>query len=86
MQIAVPKSTTSGIVTGTGGTGNVTVAGAASSINPAILGHQYIMSQSVPGVFPTYHQQIYANYDELQMQMQQSMRHMVSCNPIRKFI
>lgn len=62
---SVPKSTSSGIVTGTGNTGNMTVANATNNMTPAILGHQYIMGQSVPGVFPTY-QQMYS-YEELQM-------------------
>ncbi|XP_051162181.1 protein lingerer isoform X2 [Leptopilina boulardi] len=70
---AAPKSTSSGIVTGTGNTGNMTVAGATNNMTPAILGHQYIMGQSVPGVFPTY-QQMYS-YEELQM-MRQMQPHM----------
>ena len=82
IKTAVPKSTSSAIVTGSGGTGNITVAGAANNMTPAILGQQYIMGQGVHGVFPTY-QQMYS-YEDLQMM--RSLPHMVSPELIRKYI
>lgn len=69
---AVPKSTSSGVVTGSSGTGNMTGGGAAGSMTP-MLSHQYIMGQGVPYAF----QQPVYSYEELQL-MQQRIPHMVS--------
>lgn len=69
---AVPKSTSSGVVTGSTGTGNMTGGGAAGSMTP-MLSHQYIMGQGVPYAF----QQPVYSYEELQL-MQQRIPHMVS--------
>lgn len=68
----MPKSTSSGVVTGSSGTGNMTGGGAAGSMTP-MLSHQYIMSQGVPYAF----QQPMYSYEELQL-MQQRIPHMVS--------
>lgn len=69
---AVPKSTSSGVVTGSSGTGNMTGGGAAGSMTP-MLSHQYIMGQGVPYAF----QQPMYSYEELQL-VQQRIPHMVS--------
>lgn len=75
-QLAVPKSTSSGVVTGSSGTGNMTGGGAAGSMTP-MLSHQYIMGQGVPYAF----QQPMYSYEDLQL-MQQRIPHMVSCYSI----
>lgn len=77
---AVPKSTSSGVVTGSSGTGNMTGGGAAGSMTP-MLSHQYIMGQGVPYAF----QQPMYSYEELQL-MQQRIPHMVSYYLIPQFI
>lgn len=76
--LAVPKSTSSGVVTGSSGTGNITGGGAAGSMAP-MLSHQYIMGQGVPYTF----QQPMYSYEDLQL-MQQRIPHMVSCCLIYK--
>lgn len=78
---AVPKSTSSGVVTGSSGTGNMTGGGAAGSMTP-MLSHQYIMGQGVPFA---YTQQPMYSYEELQL-MQQRIPHMVSYYSIAHFI
>lgn len=79
-KLAVPKSTSSGVVTGSSGTGNMTGGGAAGSMTP-MLSHQYIMGQGVPYAF----QQPMYSYEELQL-MQQRIPHMVSYYLIVLFI
>lgn len=68
---AVPKSTSSGVVTGAGGTGSMT--GAAGNMTP-ILNNQYIMGQGVPYAF---HQPVYS-YEDIQLMQQRIPPHMVS--------
>lgn len=78
--LAVPKSTSSGVVTGSSGTGNMTGGGAAGNMTP-MLSHQYIMGQGVPYAF----QQPMYSYEELQL-VQQRIPHMVSYCSINSFI
>lgn len=73
VRLAVPKSTSSGVVTGSSGTGNMTGGGAAGSMTP-MLSHQYIMGQGVP--YATFQQPVYS-YEDLQI-VQQRIPHMVS--------
>ncbi|KAK0077488.1 hypothetical protein PV325_003914 [Microctonus aethiopoides] len=72
----VPKSTSSGsTATGAGGSGSITGAssagGAASNMTP-MLGHQYIVGQSMP--YAAFQQPMYS-YEDLQL-MQQRIPHM----------
>jgi len=78
-QSAVPKSTSSGVVTGN--SGNMT-GGAAGSMTP-MLSHQYIMGQAgVP--YAAFQQPVYS-YEDLQL-VQQRIPHMVSCFSNNQFI
>lgn len=75
--LTVPKSSTSGMASGSSGSTGSMASGNAAGNMTQMLGPQYIMGQTVP----YFQQPMYASFEDLQL-MQQRMPHMVSLQPI----